>query len=160
MFIKNTIMNALLNTTKKRIALIVMLFFASLSTNAQQINVVSEISWYAFGVNYTGLMVTFSDNTGMFVVDYYHSSVGYVRVVQDVNVRNEYDIWGNCTTYLIGYDAVPSKPVPYSPDSFVVFPNGTMYTQDTNGTWSTAIVARVVPQYQWDRAFQKYGLDE
>lgn len=151
-------MISVLNSTKKRIALFIMLFFASISTNAQQINVVSEISWYAFGVNYTGLMVTFSDNSGVFIVDYYHSSVGYVRVVEAVNVRNEYDMWGNCTTYLIGYNATPSKPVAYSPDSFVIFPNGSMYTQDASGTWSTAIVARVVPQYQWDGVFQKYDL--
>ncbi|MCQ2307705.1 MAG: hypothetical protein MJ000_09125 [Bacteroidales bacterium] len=149
-----------INITKKRITLCIMLFVSSICANAQQINVVSEISWNAFGVNYTGLMVTLTDNTGIFVVDYYHSSVGYVRVVQSVNVRNEYDMWGNCTTYLFGYDAIPSEPVLYSPDSFVIFPNGTMFTQDSAGVWSTAIIARIVPQYEWDGAFRKYGLDD
>lgn len=147
-------------SARKRIVLCVLLFFLSFVLKAQQINVVSEISWYAYGVTYNGLMVTFTDDTGVFVVDFYSNSVGFVRVVQSVNVRNNYDAWGNCTTYLYGYDAMPSKPIPYSPDSFVIFPNGTMYTQDASGIWSTAIVARVVPQYQWNNVFHKYGLDD
>lgn len=156
-----TIMVSLINVTKKRIMLCIMLFVtSSICANAQQINVVSEISWNAFGINYTGLMVTFTDNTGIFVVDYYLSYTGYVRVLQSVNVKNEYDMWGNCTTYLLGYNAISSQPISYSPDSFVIYPNGTMFTQDSAGVWSTAIIARVVPQYEWDGAFRKYGLDD
>ena len=119
-----------------------------------------EISWYAYGVNYSGLMVTFSDNTGGFVVDYYLNGVGYVKVVQSVNVRYQYDAWGNCTTFLYGYDAVSDPPVAYSPDSFIIYPNGNMYTQDASGVWSTMITARIVPGYQWNSVFRKYGLDD
>lgn len=142
---------------------VAFMVFASFSTQkaqAQSVNNMMEISWYAYGVTYSGLMVTFTDNTGGFVVDFYHNGVGYVRVVQDVNVRYQYDAWGNCTTYLYGYNAVSSPSVYYSPDSFVIYPNGMMYTQDASGVWSTMITARMVPSYQWSSTLRKYGLGD
>lgn len=126
---------------------------------AQPINNVMEISWHCYGINYSGLMITYTDDTGHFIVNYYLNNVGYIRVWQSIDVSRKYDAWGNCTTFLIGYDAESNPPVPYSPDSFIIYPNGSMYTQDTNGVWSTLITAKIIPKYQWDNALRKYGID-
>lgn len=126
---------------------------------AQQVNNVMEISWYCYGINYTGLMITYTDNTGDFVVNYYLNNVGHIRVWQSIDVRHQYDAWGNCTTFLIGYNAESYPSVPYSPDSFIIYPNGNMYTQDANGVWSTLITAKIIAKYQWNNAFRKYGID-
>lgn len=150
------------HTTKRWIGVIAILFMTLLfaqKVQAQQINVVMEISWYAYGINYNGLMVTYTDNTGDFVVNYYLPNVGYIQVFQDVRIRNQYDSWGNCTSYLYCYDPVSDPPIAYSPDNFVIYPNGNMYTQDDNGVWSTTITARVVPSSQWRTTLRKYGIN-
>ena len=141
------------------LAILVFSSFSVQSVQANRIRLMIEISWYAYGINYNGLMLTSTDNTGMFFVNYYLPNVGYIQVVQDVRIRNQYDRWGNCTTFLYGYNVVSDPPVAYSPDNFIIYPNGSMYTQDNNGVWSTAIAARVVPENQWRTPMRKYGIN-
>lgn len=148
--------------TKRWVGLLTVLLFSSLSfqnVQAQEINIMMEISWYVNGLNYNGLMVTYDDDTGDFIVNAYLPYVGYIQVFQDIRINTQCDGWGNCTTYFYGYNAVSDPPIAYSPDNFVIFPDGTMFTQDDSGTWSTAITARVVPVSQWRTTLRKYGIN-
>lgn len=149
------------NNRKRLVGLLAVLLFSTLSiqkVQAQEISVIMEISWQVYGINYHGLMVTYTDNTGDFIVDTYLPNIGYVRIFQDIRVNIQCDGWGNCTTFLYGYNAVSDPPVAYSPDNFVIYQDGSMFTQDDSGTWSTAISARIVPTIQWKSTLRKYGL--
>ena len=57
-------------------------------------------------------MVTYPDNTGIFVVNYWYPEMQTnITVVQDVSIRNQYDMYGNCTTFLNCYN---TKAYPYT----------------------------------------------
>lgn len=90
------------------------------SVQAQEINIVMEISWYAYGINNTELMVTYTNKTGVFTANHYLFNIGNIQTLQNVRVKTQCDGWGNCTTYLYGCDAVSDSPVAYSPDNFVI----------------------------------------
>ncbi len=141
--------------------MLAVLVFTSLSMNNVQAqkNVMMEISWYAYGATYSGLMTTYADNTGDFIVNYYRPNVGYIQVHQDVRVNTKCDGWGNCITYLYGYNVTSDPPVAYIPDNFVIYPNGTVYTQDYNGMWSIPVTARIVPVNQWRATLRRYGIN-
>lgn len=130
----------------------------SLTVNAQ--SMVSEISWNIYNVNYTGLLVLYPNNKGVFKVKTYDPYLGWVWIQQDAVLTNQYDMWGNCTCYINCYNPRVSSPyyTDYAADNFVVFPDGSMYAQDDAGTWSTLIVAYVVNPVDWQYKFQEYGI--
>ncbi len=134
-----------------------LLFFLPLTTNAQQM--VTEISWNVYSQNYTGLLILDSDNTGILKIKSYFPQIGWVWIAQDAILTNQFDVYGNCTSYINCYNPVTYPYVPYSADNFVVYPDGSMYTMDSSGTWSTMIVAYVVPQYSWATKFNEYGIE-
>ena len=135
---------------------IVILIGVRTAANAQSL--VVEITWNA-GLTYRGLMVTYPDNTGVFVVGYFHPGLQQmVKFVQSVDVRNQYDVYGNCTSFLNCYNPQSYPYIPYSADMFIVYPNGRMYTQDAAGTWSTAKADSVIQPAYWQMKFREYGL--
>ena len=74
-------------------------------------------------------MVTYPYNTGIFVVNYWHPEMQTnITVVQDVSIRNQSDMYGNCTTFLNCYNPKAYPYTPYSADNFIIYPNGAMYT--------------------------------
>lgn len=82
---------------QKFLVAIVILIGVRTAANAQSL--VVEITWIA-GLTHRGLMVTYPDNTGVFVVGYFHPGLQQmVKVAQNVAVRNQYDVYGNCTSF-------------------------------------------------------------
>lgn len=120
---------------------------------------VTEISWTAPTGNYYGLLVLYPSNQGTFIVKYY-AHYTWIRVVQDAMLTNQYDVFGNCTSFINCYNPRASINFPgetYFADSFIVYPDGSMYTQDAAGTWSTLITAYVVPPANWKSKFIEYN---
>lgn len=131
----------------------------SSAQNARAQSAVLEITWNVY-TTYKGLMVTYPDNSGLFVVNFWSPDIAQnVTVLQDVRVSYQYDIYGNCTTFLNCFNPETYPYVPYSADNFVIYPNGTMYTQDYSGNWTTAIIATMIDPRMWSAKFREYGLD-
>lgn len=141
---------------KKKAVLMLFLLILPLMVKAQ--SMVTEISWNVYNQNYTGLLVLYSNNKGILKVKTFILGTGWVWVQQDAVLTNQYDMWGNCTSYINCYNPKTTPYVPWAADNFVVYPNGAMYTQDASGTWSTRIVAYVVPTYNWQAKFREYGI--
>ena len=141
----------------RNILTILFLLAVPLTTNAQ--STVMEISWNAYGENYKGLLILYSNNNGVFKVKHYSSDIGWVWVRQDATLTNQYDIWGNCTSYINCYNPKVTNPyVIYYADNFVIYPNGQMFTQDAGGTWSTLIVYNIIDPIYWRKKFQEYRI--
>ena len=139
------------------IVAISLLCACSITTKAQ--SVVMEITWNVY-ITYKGLMVTYPNNTGIFVVQYWNPDLQQnVRVVQDVSVRNQFDIYSNCTSFLNCFNPKSYPYTAYSADNFIIYPNGSMYAQDYAGNWSTAIMAQVINPALWRLKFKEYGLE-
>lgn len=139
--------------------IIVITFLLTCSIIAKAQSLVMEITWNVY-ITYKGLMVTYPDNTGIFAVNYWHPEMQTnITVVQDVSIRNQYDMYGNCTTFLNCYNPKAYPYTPYSADNFIIYPNGAMYTQDYAGNWSTAIMAQVINPNLWRSKFREYGLE-
>jgi len=135
----------------------VIALFVSYAASAQ--STVAEIEWYSQQSYYRGLLVLYPNNQGMFYVRYSLPGVGDIFVQQQAALTYTYDMYGNCTNYL--YCANPST-VPYTPyaaDNFIFYPNGSVYTQDYAGNWSTAVQYRVVPPGQWAAVYRRFGLN-
>lgn len=140
-----------------------MVLFALLGNVSQEViaqSMVSEIHWTVQSGNYSGLLVLYPNNQGVFVVKFY---IGYtqVSIIQNAVLSNQYDVFGNCTSYINCYNPRSMTPgynsKSYAPDNFVIYPNGNMYTQDAAGNWSTLIRTNVVPQYAWNNKFREYN---
>ena len=140
----------------KQIIFAILMFCIPKLSNAQ--SMVTEISWNMYNQNYTGLLVLYPNNRGIFKVKTYNASVGWVWIQQDAVLTNQYDIYGNCTSYINCYNPKTNPYIPYAADNFLVYPNGAIYTQDSAGNWSTQIVAMVVPDYNWQYKFNEYGI--
>ena len=140
----------------RKTAVICLLIMVSITCKAQ--SMVTEISWNVYNQNYTGLLVLYPNNRGVLKIKTFIVGIGWVWVIQDAVLKNQYDIWVNCTSYINCYNPKTTPYVPWSADNFVVYPNGNMYTQDASGTWSTAIVAYIVPTNNWQNKFREYGI--
>ena len=141
-----------------KLGVVITLVLASCSIAKAQSNVM-EITWNMGNVPYKGLMVIYPNNIGKFVVNYWNYNLQtYVRVIQDVRVNYQYDLYGNCTTFLNCYYPKTYPASPYSADNFIIYPNGAMYTQDYAGAWSTAIIAQGISPNLWQSKFREYGL--
>lgn len=140
---------------RKAIALYLLVMMV-IACKAQ--SMVTEISWNAPDGNYTGLMVLYPNNKGVFKVKHFIAGVGWSWCTQDAVLTNQYDVFGNCTSYINCYNPRTQPYYPYAADNFIVYPNGAMYTLDASGTWSTQIVAYVVQPNNWQNKFQEYGI--
>lgn len=144
---------------KKVIASLMFLFVSSVFSHCYSQSMVTEISWMDVEqTTYQGLLVLYPNNQGHFRVKFYHPVAGWVWVGQNATLTNQYDMYGNCTSFINCSYPQTSPYVPYSADNFIVYPNGTMYTQDYQGKWSTRIVARVIQPVYWQSKFSEYGL--
>jgi len=143
----------------KKIILFIFLTFNVIGFSYAQ-SMVTEISWVDVEqTSYQGLLVLYPNNQGYFKVKFYNPTVGWVWVVQNAELRNNYDMYGNCTSYINCSYPQTSPYVPYSADNFIIYPDGSMYTQDYYGKWSTLIVARVIPQGYWRDKFIEYRIN-
>lgn len=134
------------------------IWLCSCGVKAQSI--VSEVSWNVYGTNYKGLIVIYPNNMGFVKIKtYIPEAGGTVWVLEDAVLNNQYDIYGNCTSYIYCSNPRTVPYVPWAADNFVMFPNGSMYTQDAAGTWSTYIAAYKVPTYQWQSKFREYDIE-
>ena len=140
----------------KKIILFCLLVVMSIVCRAQ--STVTEISWNVYNQNYTGLLVLYPNNRGILKIKTFIAGTGWVWVQQDAVLTNQYDPFGNCTSYINCYNPRTAPYVPWAADNFIVYPNGAMYTQDASGTWSTAIVAYVVQPINWQSKFKEYGI--
>lgn len=143
----------------RKILLAIYALFVSFSFASAQ-STVAEIEWYDYTyIYYHGLLVLNSNNRGAFYVNFQHPDLGEVVVCQNALLNNEYDMYGNCTSYL--YCSYP-KTYPYTPymaDNFIFYPNGNVYTQDYSGSWSVAVQYRIIPRNSWDDMFEEFGLE-
>ena len=121
---------------------------------------VSEITWTdAEYVTYKGLLVLYPNNEGFFVVKFYNSTYGLVYCFQNAKLTNQYDMYGNCTSFInCSYPRVTPN-LPYAADNFIVYPNGYMYTQDYYGKWSTLINCVVIQPEYWKMKLKEYGIE-
>lgn len=134
------------------IALITTICFG-LGANAQSL--VAEIGWTDVdNIYYQGVLVMYPNNQGALYVRYYHPITGNVAVTQSAVMSSDYD----GTTYVCcGYPNT-NPYVPYTADNFIFFTDGSVYTQDYSGKYSTNVAYRVVPSNQWYGVFAKYGI--
>lgn len=136
---------------------IVMMGLSYHEVKAQSL--VSEISWTTMGTNYKGLLVLYPNNQGTLIVKFYTHFITEF-VVQDAVLNNQYDIFGNCTSYINCYNPRLSVNFPdmiYYADNFIVYPDGRMYTSDAAGNWSTMIRADMIPPVSWPSKFLEYN---
>lgn len=140
----------------RKIGVLCLLAMMSIVCKAQ--SMVTEISWNVYSQNYTGLLVLYPNNRGNLKIKTFIAGTGWVWVQQDAVLTNQYDVSGNCTSYINCYNPKTTPYVPWAADNFIIYPNGAMYTQDASGTCSTAIVAYVVPRDKWQNKFHEYGI--
>lgn len=145
--------------TMSRIRLAIVLIITLLPMICHAQSSVMEVSWNVYTTNYTGLLVLYPNNQGVLKIKSYDPNVGVVIwIEQDATLTNQYDVFGNCTSYINCRNPRTSANIVYYADNFVVFPNGSMYTQDAGGTWSTQIVAQMVPAYNWQTKMKQYNI--
>lgn len=145
--------------TMSRIRLAIVLIITLLPMICHAQSSVMEVSWNVYTTNYTGLLVLYPNNQGVLKIKSYDPNIGVVIwIEQDATLTNQYDVFGNCTSYINCRNPRTSANIVYYADNFVVFPNGSMYTQDAAGTWSTQIVAQMVPAYNWQTKMKQYNI--
>lgn len=143
----------------KTVRVAIILLFSLLPALCKAQSMVTEVSWRVYSTTYTGLLVLFPNNQGILKICSYDPNIGTTWIEQDATLTNQYDMFGNCTSYINCRNPRTTSNIVYYADYFVVFPNGRMYTQDAAGTWSTQIVAQVVPTYNWQNKFQQYNIN-
>ena len=143
---------------KKTIILFLLLILYRVDKSNSQ-SFVSEITWVdANNITYQGLLVLYPNNYGDFMVKYYHPYAGWIWCHQNAQLTNQYDAYGNCTSFINCSNPQTQPYQPYSADCFLVYPNGSMYTQDYAGNWSTLITAIVIQPAYWNSKLKEYGL--
>lgn len=146
-----------MQTTKKAfIALVLFLLTFPMICKAQSL--VMEVSWNLYTTNYTGLSVLYPNNQGTLKICSYDPNIGTIWIEQDATLTNQYDAFGNCTSYINCRNPRTSANIVYYADNFVIFPNGRIYTQDAGGNRSTQIVARMIPTYDWQSKMKQYNI--
>lgn len=157
----NTLMftpnNRLMKNLLFKVICVITLSLLLIPQKADSQSMVTEISWNVYTQNYKGLLVMYPNNRGILRVKTFIAGTGWVWVQEDAVRTNQFDSWGNCTTYINCYNPKTVPYVPWSADNFVIFPNRAMYTQDASGTWSTQIGAYIVPAQYWPGKFREYG---
>ncbi len=148
-----------MQTTKKSfLALVLFLLPFPMICKAQ--SSVMEVSWNVYTTNYTGLLVLYPNNQGILKICSYDPTIGTIWIEQDATLTNQYDIFGNRTSYINCRNPRTSANIVYYADNFVIFPNGRMYTQDAGGTWSTQIVAQMIQTYNWQSKMKQYNIQQ
>lgn len=148
------------NCYRKWLTIVIVLVALLLPSSLKAQSMVMEVSWNVYNQNYTGLLVLYPNNKGLFKLKTFLAGTGWVWVTQDAVLSNQYDIFGNCTSYINCYNPKTNPYVPWAADNFVIFPNGSMYTQDASGTWSTQIVACLINGVYWQSKFREYGIKQ
>lgn len=139
-----------------KIVIVLLLFTLPIICKAQ--SSVMEVSWNVYSTNYTGLLVLYPNNQGILKICSSDPVLGMTWIDQDATLTNQYDVFGNCTSYINYRNPRTSSNIVYYADNFVIFPNGRMYTQDAAGTWSTQIVAQMIPSYNWQAKMKQYNI--
>ncbi len=139
----------------KRLFLVVAaLLLSAIGAKAQ--SSVVEISWMDHKRTVYQGVIVMNNNQGRLYSKYYHPSAGTVYVSQQAVLSNNYDMYGNCISYIYCSHPNTTPYVPYSADNFIFYPNGTVYTQDYSGKWSTVVQYRTVPPYSWESVIRSY----
>lgn len=119
---KNVFMKRTLRTTSMRkTAFMLFLLLMPLITKAQ--SMVTEISWNVYNQNYTGLLVIYSNNSGILKVKTFIKGTGWIWVQEDAVLTNQYDMWGNCFSYINCYNPKTNSYMLWAADNFVIYPN-------------------------------------
>lgn len=136
-----------------------MLFCAIYQSSAHSL--VAEIRWVdVSNTVYRGLLVVNSNNAGHLYVLFYNYMVGNVQVVQNAYMSEGYDSYGNEAIYLnCSYPCVSNPYISYSADHFIFYDDGSVYTQDASGKWSTMVNYEVVPKSQWRAKYLEFGVN-
>lgn len=138
---------------------IVMLFLLLLPMISKAQSTVSELSWNdATGATQSGLLVLYPNNKGFLKLKSFIPQVGWVWVLEDAVFSFQTDFYGNTTYYINCFNPRTSPYVPWSADNFVIYPNGSMFTMDAAGMWSTQIRMNAIANYNWQRKFNEYGV--
>ena len=118
---------------------------------SKSIQVVTEISWMVGYVTYTGLMVIYTDNIGIFKI------ISPSVIIQDAYFNNP----GTGYTYFSCSNpryANGSPATGYFADNFVVSPNGQMYACDAAGVSSMMVAYNIINPNYWQTKLNYYGL--
>lgn len=121
------------------------------TSSGNNIQVMAEISWMIGYVNYTGLMVIYTNNRGIFKLRTPNV------IVQDVVFSNP----GTGYTYFRCSNPRYTNNQPasgYAADNFVVYPNGRMVTSDASGISSMMITYSIISSSYWQSKLDTYGL--
>lgn len=119
---------------------------------------VTEVSWVINGATHQGLLVLYPNNNGFLKIKVYVGGIGWVWVLEDAVFSSQGNVYGSSTFYINCYNPRTTPYVPWAADNFVIYPNGSMFTQDAAGQWSTAIIANPVPVGSWQYKFREYNI--
>ncbi len=149
-----------MNKFKKTLSTLLLLLVSSMAYS--QTAAVMEIIWTdAAGTKYQGLVVVNNELKG-FIKEFYNSpTAGKVWVTQDVVIDQDKDRFGNMIVYITCSNPVyDNTNVSYSPDTFVIYPNNTYFTQDSGGNSSTDVTINFINEADWQSKHNEYGLTE
>lgn len=144
---------------KRSITAFVVLLY---STFAYGQELVFEVTWNDMeNVTYRGLVVLMNNEGGFIKNHYYSETAGSeVWVTQDIKAEVDIDRLGNQIIYLIGSNpVVDNENAGYSPDTFVIYPNNTWFTQDANGNSSSDIRTNEISESNWQDKFREYRIN-
>jgi hypothetical protein len=115
-----------------------------------------EVQWTdASYMTYRALIVIMTDFSGLVKVKYVHPQLGLLWITEGATLTNYTD----GSSIINCYHPQGDYASGYSADNFKIFPNGTWYTQDDMGAWSTAIVAASVGDSYWGTKLNEYGIN-
>lgn len=138
---------------KKILIALITTICLGFGANAQSL--VAEIGWTDVeNTYYQGVLVMYPNNQGTLYVWFYNPMVGNVAVAQSAVMSFDYD----GTAYVNCGNPSTNPYVPYAADNFIFFNDGSVFTQDYSGKYTTNVVYRVVPSNEWHSVFAKYGL--
>ena len=134
---------------KHRLLFSFLFLLLSMTLNAQ--SSITEIMWHVDGINYSGLLVLYPNDNGLFKVKFFVPGQGWVWCAQDAVVSRYSDaIFINCYN---------PRTVPYSPyaaDNFMITADNQIYTQDWEGQWTNLIVGNEIPTLYWRNKMTEY----
>lgn len=127
-------------------------------TNALQAQIhVAQLSWSDGVYAYSGLFVMQSNDKGILSVKHFCNGI-WIWVHQDISIRRQYDIYGNCTTILTGYNVVTNPPcAPYMADIIYLYPDGQEVAYDALKR-PCRIFSTIVPNHLWRNKFKEFGI--
>lgn len=129
---------------------------SSTSESSPSIYRMVEVQWTdASYMTYRALIVIMTDFSGLVKVKYVHPQLGLLWITEGATLTNYTD----GSSIINCYHPQGDYASGYSADNFKIFPNGTWYTQDDMGAWSTAIVAASVGDSYWGTKLNEYGIN-